>query len=423
MTVASKPMALSPLSPAAIFTHGMCIACLFLQRFGLPLGPNSQLFLCLPIALVLVVLLTLSGNVRVGPVPALLYLVALASLTMTTALVILAPDFAYRFSLASIGEIYVLYALLLFQPSSRFNSEQVLPIFIFWARAIACLALLQYAAQFAGVRLFSFARLVPALKPVLTEAGFNVMAPIKYGSSIYRSNGGVLLEPSILSQVMALAIVVDFMVLKRVLWLPLYGAAILSAFAGTGPLVLALTLALSGLFTPRDLPRAIAVVMGMAIVTALAAVVFPEQFATLASRANAADPSSQARYGAQLLVLSTIIGDARLLLGFGPGAADGFVQLGSMSAVLKLLFDYGLIGLTAFLAFLLSVFWRKDAPPLTISALLLYQLGGGYLLFPPMVLMLALICVWSRPTAPAEKLRRGASFRSRPNMRPLRQVT
>ena len=81
----------------------------------------------------------------------------------------------------------------------RFSSGQVLPVFVFWARVIAALALLQYAAQFAGVRVFSFARLVPALKPVLTESGFNVMTPIKYGSSIYRSNGGVLLEPSILS--------------------------------------------------------------------------------------------------------------------------------------------------------------------------------------------------------------------------------
>ena len=338
-------------------------------------------------------LLALNGYARIRPIVALLFLIALVSFITTTALGVLSPDFEYRFSLSSIGEIVILYALLLFEPSRRFSSGQVLPVFVFWARVIAALALLQYAAQFAGVRVFSFARLVPALKPVLTESGFNVMTPIKYGSSIYRSNGGVLLEPSILSQVMALAVIVDFMVLRRVLWVPLYAAATLAAFAGTGPLVLVLTLALSGLFKPKDLPRTVAIVMGLALVTAVAAVVFPSQFATLAGRANTADPSTQARYGAQLLVLNTIIGDARLLLGFGPGAADGFVQLGSMSAALKLLFDYGLIGLTAFFTYIVAAFLRKDAPALTIGALLLFQLWRRLSpFFLPMGLMLALTC-------------------------------
>lgn len=401
------------LSAAGLFTHAMCGVCLVLQRFGAQIG-QSQLFVSLVLAPALIGLLLLTGQARVRATPPLLFFALLCSFLVTTSLAVLYPDFSFRFSILSIAELGILYATLIVEPSERFRSAVVLPIFVFWCRIIAIAGLLQYGLQFAHVRLFSFASLVPALNPLLAEQNYHVVAPIAYGSSILRSNGFFLLEPSILSQVMALAIVVDGLVLKRLFWIPVYALGILASFSGTGPLVLVLTLVLVGFVSPSQLGRAVVIMVAGVALVGLAAVAFPDQFATLTARASGNDASSHARYAQQLVILDTSLSDQRLVLGFGPGAADGYVQSGSMSAALKLLFDYGALGLFLFAVFLVGVLWRWDAPALSIASLLLFQLGGGYLLFPPLVFVIALLCIWSRPVTPAALAPRRAWARSAP---------
>ncbi len=382
----------------SLFAHAICISCLILQRFGATVGSGSQLAVSLVVVPAASAVLVLLGKVRFNGLAAILFTLTAAATLLTTILTILYPDFAYRFSLLSFYELGLLYVVLVLKPSEAFDSSRVLSVFIFWARVIALAALAQYALQFVHLKLFSFLDMhVPAA--VLLESAYHVVAPIAYGSPILRSNGFFLLEPSLLSQVMALACLVDGFARRRYRFLPLYGAALLASFSGTGLLVLVGATLLAGLLSPRQIPRVLVLGVAGALAALVAALVFPNQFATLTARANGNDASAQARYVEQVNVFTTVNSDQRMVMGFGPGAADGFVRVGSLSAALKTVFDYGLVGAAGFFLFLLAAWWRSDQPVLTIGALLAFQFGGGYLLFPPMVYLLTLICVWSRPRA------------------------
>ena len=389
-------VAVPSLTIETVFAHAVCVSCLILQRFGATLGSGSQLAVSLIIVPAAIAVLVLTGKVEVNRSATVLFVLTAISTLFTTFLTILYPDFAYRFSLLSFYELGILYLFLILRPSKTFDNSPILSVFTFWARIVAACALLQYALQFAHIKLFSFTDMhVPAA--ILLESAYHVVAPIAYGSPILRSNGFFLLEPSLLSQIMALACLVDGFVLRRYRFLPLYGAALLSAFSGTGLLVLVGSVLFAGLLSPRQIPRVLIFSIVAALVVAAVALVFPNQFATLAARANGNDASAQMRYGEQINVLGTVGSDQRLLLGFGPGAADGFVRLGSLSPALKLVFDYGVLGTTVFFIFLLVAWWRVDHPILSLGALIAFQFGGGNLLFPPLVFLLTYVCVWSRP--------------------------
>jgi hypothetical protein len=395
------------------FVHLMCIFCLLLQRFGASFAHGQQLFLCIIAVPLLSLWMLVARKARFDALTGTLYLLVAFCFLLSSVVANLDPDLHMRFSILSIGEILVVYAVLAIEPAIGFDTKSTLKVVAFYARLIAVAAIVQYALQFIGIRLFSFAQFAPFLSPVLTETGYHVAAPIAYGSSTFRSNGFFLLEPSILSQIMAIGVVVDYFVLSRISFLPVFAVALLASYSGTGLLALAITLLLTGLFVPRRLTQMLVFFVVAGVVALGCAAAFPREFAALAARASGSDPSSRLRYAAQLSVLKTIADNARLAIGFGPGSSDGYVISGSMSAGLKLLFDYGLIGASAFTAFILRVIWRPDLPMLSLICLAIFLTGGGYLVFSPFVFLMGLICIWSRPwaLAPAVAHRPGAQAR------------
>jgi hypothetical protein len=312
-----------------------------------------------------------------------------------------------RFSILSIAEILILYSAFILSPTESFDTDTVLRVFIFYARVCAVAGILEFALQFVHLKLFSFAKIVPAAKAVILESGYNTVAPLKYGSAILRSNGFFLLEPSLFSQTMTLAIVVDYFARNKAIFLPLYFVALLSSFSGTGVLALAATLFVVGLMSPTQIHRTVLIGVLGVIMTIGFAVAFPEQFATLAARARGQDASAHLRYGIQLEAIQTLINDPRALIGFGPGAADGFAPRGSMGPALKLMFDYGLIGTLAFVVFVISAVWRWKRPAIPIACLTIFIIGGGYLLFPPFLFIMLLLCIWGQPVSAASKYNPG----------------
>ncbi|MHB8286339.1 MAG: O-antigen ligase family protein [Caulobacteraceae bacterium] len=212
-----------------------------------------------------------------------------------------------------------------------------------------------------------------------------------------------MLEPSLLSQLIVLGVVIDYFILRQKLFLPVYAVALLVSYSGTGILALAITLMVSGLLSPKQLPQTAMLVVVGAIAVAAFAVAFPAEFATLAARAGGGDASSQQRYASQLDVINMVVNNPRIVIGFGPGAAEGYVNAvaaGAMSPLLKLLFDYGLIGVIAFSGFIFKALWRPDQKMLSIICLVIFQVGGGYLVFSPWVFLFALVCIWSKPVSP-----------------------
>ena len=64
---------------------------------------------------------------------------------------------------------------------------------------------------------------------------------------------------------------------------------------------------------------------------------------------------------------------------------------------MKLFIDYGLFGMISFVTFLVAAVWRRDLAIISIYGLVNFQLGGGFLLFPPFVVIMAILCIWSSP--------------------------
>jgi hypothetical protein len=401
-------------SPASQLSHAVCLSCLILQRFGYA---SHTFLLCGSLIIVPPVLawLALSGKARVAPGLGIIYGVMLCCFFCSVLGAILFPDYGMRFSILSIAEILVLYTTFILSPAESFDTQKVFDVFIFYARLCAIAGIVQFALQFAHLKLFTFSKILPGANVILLESGYNTVAPLKYGASLLRSNGFFFLEPSLFSQTMALAIVVDYFARNKVLFLPLYLVALLSSFSGTGVLALAVTMFIVGLTSPSQIHRTILIgVMGV-IVTAGCALAFPEQFATLTARASGQDASAHLRYGLQLEAIRTLIGDPRALFGFGPGAADGFAPRGTMGPALKLLFDYGLIGTLAFVIFFLAAVWRSKRPAISIVCLTIFILGGGNLLFPPILFLIALLCIWGQPVPTAPNYNPGrARFVRRP---------
>lgn len=403
-----------------LFIHLALISCLCLQRFGLIVG--GTVFFSLPLFLGLLALMLVSGFGRLRQGPLMLFgLFALETL-VATLVAINVPETRTQLSILSLFSLLSIYLCLLVAPSRRFHGDMTIDIFLFYVRLCAILGIAQYLLQFVGIRIFSFMLTVPALKPVLIESLYNYNPILQYGSTILRSNGFFLIEPSVFSQLLALGMAVEFFLKRSFKFLPLYVVAYLFTFSGTGLLALGLSIVILALVERRHAGRVMLFVGSLAILAVLAAFVFPDQFASLAGRAGEANysgSSAYARYFAQFEFLGNYTDKARSLIGFGPGAMErsDFYLAGSGNPALKLFIDYGIIGLGLFAAFLYTACWRRDIAIISIFCLVNFQMGGGNLLFPPMIILISILCVWSGRFDQVAAARRQGSDLNQPNNR------
>lgn len=382
-----------------LFVHLALISCLCLQRFGLIVG-GSSIFFSLPLFLMLLGLMLVSGYGRIRTMSLAVFGLFAIEALVTTLVALNVPETRHQLSTLSLFSLLAIYLCLLVEPARRFDRRGTIDVFLFYVRLCAALGIAQYLLQFVGVRVFSFMLTVPALKPVLVEALYNYNPIISYGSSITRSNGFFLIEPSVFSQLLALGMAVEFFIKRQLKYLPLYGAAYLFSFSGTGLLALGITIAILLLADRRFSGRILLFLLSLGALTVTAAFVFPDQFASLAGRAGEANysgSSAYARYFAQFEFIGQYTDKTRSLIGFGPGSMErsGFYFTGSGNPALKLFIDYGILGLGLFTWFLFVSLWRRDIAIISIFCLVNFQMGGGNLLFPPLVILMAVLCIWS----------------------------
>ena len=284
-TSTTKLAALQSLDLTSLTTHAALITALCLQRFGIPFGP-ATISLSLPVLLVLTLWLILQRRAYVPARSALFFGLFVGWALLSTLAAVVAPDKRVGFGIFSLLELLVLYFPLLIRPRGEFDSLKVQRIFLFYVRLCAVLGIMQFALQFAHIRLFSITERLPSLWHWLLERDYAVISPTKYGSATLRSNGFFLLEPSIFSQVLAIGVLVDVFILGRKGYLPLYAVAYLTTFSGTGLLSLVITLSLIGLTSTRNASRVVVLgLVGCAALT-LMALVAPSLFASFVGRTH-----------------------------------------------------------------------------------------------------------------------------------------
>jgi hypothetical protein len=394
------------------FVHLNLFACICLQRFGVISG-GSEIYLCFLVFMASGAWLLHTGAARIRPGVLFAFGLAAASFVVSTLVAVIAPRAGVGMSITSLFGVLVFNSVFMFGPRRQLAAEEVFKIFLFYIRIACVLGIIQYGLQFVGIRLFTLGNIIPALKPILVEANYNTEGVIAWGSTIQRANGVFPLEPGGFSQLIAIAVLLDGLVLKRFWFMPLYAAAYILSSSGTGLLCLAVTLAAAPILAPRQSKYVIAaVVTGVPLAIGLY-FLFPAQIGHLLGRAsefNTPGTSGYMRYVAQAKAWSFFSEGWRSAIGSGPGAYERFPDyvIGSGSAAVKVFAEYGLIGISLFGVFLVSAVWNKHVPLISVMMLVIYQFGGGNLLQAPTLILMALLCVWSNGPVLVRDLARSA---------------
>lgn len=387
VTARPRPTSLLPLVV-------ILVAAVFLQRFAVPVA-ESQLGIGLVLGLLVAGWGALTGRLVVEPTRFVLYCVTLAAILV--ALVLAGQPFSVL-SLALFCLLYLPFVLVM--PLAEGDYRRLLGCFQTMALVVAGSAVLQFLVQFVlgAAWMFPFDRLLP--QPFFIP-GFNLVIEISGG--IVKSTGLWLLEPSHLSQLMAVALIVEVAWFRRPAVLAALAAGLLLAFSGTGVVLLAVFLPVLLIGSGRGRWLVAGLVLLLPALWALADT-FPVDYflARLGEFASPQASGSMRFFGPYWAVADVVAGRPDLLLtGVGPGGmADAvwhFDYAVQDSSWLKLVVEYGLIGTLPFAVFYGYCLFA-GCPDRRLAAALLLQvlfLGGFLLGYHVQFLLLALV-VWPR---------------------------
>ncbi len=370
--------------PSGAFARKTAVVLLLLgvtfgQRFCIPLG-TFQISIVVPLAYLAIYVLIAAAQVRINTIGFLLYA---ATVTLMVATLYFGKFF---FSPFSVIYLFVLYLPYIFSVDiSREEYLGHLTIFQKLLVGLAVIALAQLACELAGVQLPSPFDYLPQDFRMI---GYNTRPTLGYTSSFHKANAEFFLEPSFLSQYMALGIIIEILYFGKWWRIALYGLAIFASFSGTGMVLLVLFSAFCVVRAKRYellflVPVLLAVYLAVqdnAYVTAITGRI--DEFG---------DENSSAfvRFiGPNQALIDLIFPDfTYFLVGRGPGVAD---QLGrsldyvsNFPVMHKLLIEYGMFGLVPFMAFVIYRFFGMPRSRVLAGALfVMYLFLSGSLLQP-----------------------------------------
>src|SRR6266850_1264384 len=355
---------------------------LFLQRFSLSFG-NSLMSLDVVPAVLILIYQFAAGRLLIL-YDRLLWFLALGLATTCSLLL------NYKSTmLPSYSEFIVMYFLFtLSKPATPDRYKNTLQAFQFLVLILSLLAITQFFAQFVvdGRELVQFFGIIPDyLLASYSIGGVNTIIPIGEGSSLIKSNGIFLTEPSTLSQMTALAILIEVIEFHRFPYLFLLAFGYLLSYSGTGLMTLLLCLPLSGLFHRRAILYGLVAVMsflGLWITGIVDLSVFVGRLGEFEDTRG----SGFARFVAPFWLAADYLNLASvraLLLGNGPGTTAAFTAeiwySGGMTATwIKLCYEYGLIGAFVFISFFAACCRKTLCPGVLLLALVFtYVFLGG----------------------------------------------
>jgi hypothetical protein len=362
------------------------------QRLGLNFGSYS-LNLALPAMYGLLLIAILSGALLLSLKRLLLYGACVAVALLSTMVN------ASRASIASLLLLFVMYLPFLFvlraDALGQHGARWPLRVFSNIALACAIAGIVQFYAQFIchADWLFDFTGYLPAM--LRGPSGFNTVIAV---GSLHKSNGFFFREPSGFSFIMALGLLAEWAHERRLWRVGCFGLALLLSYSGTG--LLALFIGLLFPLGPKTLVRlALLAGVGGAALWLLGDALNLSFTLSRLGEFGAERSSAYIRYVAPMRLVRDSFETNALTpwLGHGPGtishAKPGYEFHDPTWA--KLLFEYGVLGFTAFLALFLTTLARPAlAVQLRATLFFAWLLMGGHLLSPEQnFLMLALVAL------------------------------
>ncbi len=285
-------------------------------------------------------------------------------------------------SLALMGVTHVPYVLRLRHLPDR---AWVMDGFLNLVGLIAVFGIIQYSAQFVigPVLAFPIENLLP---PWLLVSKFNTQGILEYGSTILRTNGIVMLEPSVFSQLLGLGLVFELAYRQRPARMALLLASMVLSYSGTGFMLLSACLLVLTVSKRRwD------VVLGVLALVAVLAVAWwaageSSTFSVFTKRANefnSAGSSGSMRFTGGFYLFEQFLWPDpwKSLFGFGAGsfaqyADKAWVPLAEM-ILFKTVFEFGIVGAIAYFGFLIYCLFSTGADRLISFAMLFTILLSG----------------------------------------------
>ncbi len=299
---------------------------------------------------------------------------------------------AKKLSANSFFLLILLYFPYFFLFSDNNLQDYIYKIFRRLMFIAAILSVVQIALQaVAGISYFDIFSVLPE---AFVQHGFNTSYPIEYGSRIYKSNAFFFLEPSFTSQFIALALILEYLFYKRLLYYIVYVSGFICTFSGTGILLLVFFV----LLQLRSL-RNWKIIVGVALIGISIIFIFPTYLNLVISRINefgSEGSSGFLRFVAPVLVLYRFLTSNSVLFGLGAGTVDKIDMpfIANFTPIPKVVIEYGIITGLAYLIFVYKVFIHKlGLLYLSSSLLFLYLFLAGNLLSPQIVLFCYIINV------------------------------
>ena len=384
-----------PQRAALVFTGAVFCASLFLQRFAIPFG-DKGLSVVGPIGLALAGAGLLGGGLALHRTRLVCFLAFASCCVLGAGYHAAVRDgFGVAQSAESLAQFLLLTGFAALTFAHPVDEDRFFRLVTWILAAVAAAGVLQFAAQFVGLGLFSFEGVVPSA--VLFEKGYNPRIPI--AGSLFKSNGFFLVEPSVFSQFMALALAIELVSFKRPALLCLFAAGFMLSFSGTGWFVLAgfVAAATAGMGA-RGVVLAAATLATLALAAGATYVFAPDLFLSFAGRLDEfSHPSTSGhlRFVTPYWALADVLArdPAALWLGIGAGVTDrlSLPYEYHVNTPVKVLLDYGLPALIAYV--LLFVLGHKSPVQgaLVLPGVVLILFTGGYQQFPPVLFPVLLL--------------------------------
>jgi hypothetical protein len=369
---------------------------LFLQRFSLAFGHSMMSIDILPAVLIFAHQFA-SGQLLIQYDRLLWFFAAGAVFALSLWLnfrSIMLPSFC---------ELLVVYSLFtMVRPMSRDRYRTTLQGFQSLVALLSFLAIAQFLAQFVidGREIVGFFGVVPDFLLASSETGrSNTIIPLNDAGTLIKSNGIFLTEPSTMSQIAALGILIEIVEFRRPRYLFLLALGLLLAYSGTGLLILILFLPLAGLGRQAALP--VLLFLMFALLLCATGIIDPSHFLSRVDEFDNTQTSGFQRFISPFWLAADHLRTASLqalLIGSGPGTTDEFVGAHYRYAAwagtwIKLFYEYGIIGAFVFICFLASCFRKSMCSGLIAAAIALYYIFlGGLLLNTSFLIMAIVLC-------------------------------
>jgi hypothetical protein len=398
------PVQVAPLGePARRLLFYIFVSIVYLAMFGIRVLPDFSVSFSLVAVYGLCVWLLVKGQASFD-IPSIFLF---SSILLLGCAAVFANSGGY-FSLPSLLLLAVLYLPFTLSISPGPHAEHLrrhgLKYFCDLSLGLAVCAIVQYALQYVlhASWLFNLGSFVPDW---FSASGvWNHAVPIN-GS--FKANGLFQREPSGLSMLLGLAVVVEMTGARRYPRLAVMALAMALSYSGTGILIAA-----AGLLLPTNGPAlrrtlillAVGVVFWFVFKTLLNLDVFLDR----ATEFDKPNTSGYARFVAPLDVVKYGFGSSwwAPYIGNGPGTIQpAIIRYTTTYAIhdptwAKLLFEYGILGFGVMVAFATGMV-RRSAAPIELKIALFYTwfAAGGMLLNPDMLaLLFGLSALWRAPS-------------------------